>query len=119
MLSLYTRRKPSSARQLAVVTEPSASPTVAGCVAATEASAAAGAGRTCLLAACAAGARATVLEMRCGEHEACRLRALGLCEGASVNVVDTRHAMLLDVRGTRIALGRALTAGITVKPLTS
>jgi len=24
--------------------------------------------------------------------------------------------MLLDVRGTRIALGRALTAGITVQP---
>ena len=27
--------------------------------------------------------------------------------------------MLLDVRGTRIALGHALTAGITVQPLSS
>jgi Fe2+ transport system protein FeoA len=73
--------------------------------------------RACLLAACARGARATVLEMRCGDSEACRLRALGVCEGASVNVLDARHAMLLEVRGTRIALGKALTAGITVQPL--
>lgn len=72
--------------------------------------------RSCLLAACTAGARATVLEMRCGDQEACRLRALGVCEGASVNVLDARHAMLLEVRGTRIALGKALTAGITVQP---
>lgn len=72
--------------------------------------------RACLLAACTAGARATVLEMRCGDQEACRLRALGVCEGASVNVLDARHAMLLEVRGTRIALGKALTAGITVQP---
>lgn len=73
--------------------------------------------RACLLAACAVGARATVLEMRCGDAEACRLRALGVCEGASVNVLDARHGMLLEVRGTRIALGKALTAGITVQPL--
>ena len=105
MLSLSTRRKPSSERQLTVVDQPSAP--------------IAGGERTCLLAACSAGARATVVEMRCGENEACRLRALGLCEGASVNVVDTRHAMLVDVRGTRLALGRALTAGITVQTLPS
>ena len=73
--------------------------------------------RACLLAACAAGDRATVLEMRCGDAEACRLRALGVCEGASLNVLDARHAMLLEVRGTRLALGKALTAGITVQPL--
>jgi len=54
----------------------------------------------CLLAACTVGARATVLEMRCDDIQACR-----------------RHAMVLDVRGTRIALGKALTAGITVRPL--
>jgi hypothetical protein len=33
-----------------------------------------------------------------------------------VSVVDARHAMVLDVRGTRLALGSALTAGITVQP---
>jgi Fe2+ transport system protein FeoA len=70
----------------------------------------------CPLAACAPGARATVLELCCGHAEACRLRALGFSEGTQVDVVDARHAMLLDVRGTRIALGRALTAGITVQP---
>jgi Fe2+ transport system protein FeoA len=77
------------------------------------------AGGACALAACAAGSRATVLEMRCGEAEACRLRALGLCEGASVSVVDSRHCMLLEVRGARLALGAALTAGITVLPAQS
>ena len=72
---------------------------------------------SCSLAACAAGARATVLEVRCGEAEACRLRALGLCEGASVSVLDTqRHCTLLDVRGSRIALGSAISAAITVLP---
>jgi Fe2+ transport system protein FeoA len=71
------------------------------------------------LASCRAGSRATVLEMRCGEAEACRLRALGLCEGASVSVVDSRHCMLLEVRGARLALGAALTAGITVLPAQS
>ncbi len=78
-----------------------------------------GAGRACALAACAAGSRATVVSVGCGEDEACRLRALGLCEGASVSVVDSRQSMLLDVRGTRLALGRAITAGITVRPLES
>ena len=109
MLRFFTRNKPSRSRQLAVIDEPARAAE----------SPAAGARRSCLLAACSAGSRATVLEMRCGENEACRLRALGLCEGASVGVVDTRHAMLLDVRGTRIALGHALTAGITVRPLSS
>jgi Fe2+ transport system protein FeoA len=74
-------------------------------------------GGSCTLAACAPGARATVLEVRCGEAEACRLRALGLCEGASVSVLDTpRHCTLLNVRGSRLALGSAISAAITVLP---
>ena len=77
------------------------------------------AGAACALSACGAGVGATVLEVRCGDREACRLRALGLCEGARVDVVDARHAVLLEVRGTRIAIGRALSAGITVQPLTA
>ena len=71
----------------------------------------------CTLGAVRAGSWATVVEMACGDQEACRLRALGICEGARVNVVDARHATLLEVRGTRIAIGRALSDGITVRPL--
>ncbi|GJG87994.1 hypothetical protein tb265_31750 [Gemmatimonadetes bacterium T265] len=71
----------------------------------------------CTLASCRAGSWATVMEVHCGDQEACRLRALGLCEGARINVVDARNAVLLEVRGTRIALGRALGAGITVRPI--
>ena len=101
----FFRRKTAATRQLAVL-QPPAAPSPA-----TEAA------RDCLLASCSAGARATVLEMRCDDVQACRLRALGVCEGACVSVLDARHAMVLDVRGTRIALGKALTAGITVRPL--
>jgi Fe2+ transport system protein FeoA len=103
----FFRPKPASTRQLAVLPEPAADAATSSPVPE----------RACLLAACSVGARATVLEMRCGDQEACRLRALGVCEGASVSVLDARHAMVLDVRGTRIALGKALTAGITVRPL--
>ncbi len=71
----------------------------------------------CTLGSCRAGSWATVVEMSCGDQEACRLRALGLCEGARVNVVDARHATLLEVRGTRIAIGRALSEGIVVRPI--
>lgn len=78
---------------------------------------AAAAGGACTLASCQAGSWAMVVEMTCGDQEACRLRALGLCEGARVNVVDARNALLLEVRGTRIALGRALGIGITVRPI--
>ncbi len=73
--------------------------------------------RTCALAAISAGNRATVVDIGCTADEACRLRALGLCEGTDVSVINTRHAMLIDVRGTRLALGSALTAGITVQPI--
>ncbi len=76
------------------------------------------AARPCTLSQCRPGSRATVLGLDdCGSDEACRLRALGLCEGTAVSIVDSRHAMVLDVRGTRLALGSALTAGITVQPL--
>ncbi len=71
---------------------------------------------TCSLNSCRAGTRVTVVDIECSGDEACRLRALGFCEGTSVNVIDARDAMLLEVRGTRLALGAALTAGITVRP---
>lgn len=71
---------------------------------------------TCALRACAKGTRVTVVDLECSGDEACRLRALGFCEGTSVRVIDDRDAMVLDVRGTRLALGSALAAGITVQP---
>jgi ferrous iron transport protein A len=106
----FFRSKAVSPRVLAVL-QPSPEPATPPVAPVSELAAA------CTLAACGAGARATVLEMRCDDVQACRLRALGVCEGACVSVLDARHAMLLDVRGTRIALGKALTAGITVRPL--
>ena len=74
---------------------------------------------TCALNVCPAGTRVTVVDIECSGDEACRLRALGFCEGTSVKVIDARDAMLLEVRGTRLALGSALTAGITVRPFNS
>jgi Fe2+ transport system protein FeoA len=74
---------------------------------------------TCALNVCPAGTRVTVVDIECSGDEACRLRSLGFCEGTSVNVIDARDAMLLEVRGTRIALGSALTAGITVQPVSA
>src|SRR5687768_17516430 len=71
--------------------------------------------RVCALSACQSGSQATVVDIGCSPDEACRLRALGVCEGASINVIDARHCMVLDVRGTRLALGNALTSGITVQ----
>jgi len=71
----------------------------------------------CALTACIAGSRATVLEVRCGDVEACRLRALGLCEGTAVDVVRSRGCTLLEVRGARLARGAAIASGITVLPL--
>ena len=70
----------------------------------------------CRLGDCLKGASATVVSLGCGENEACRLRELGLMEGASINVIDARQCMLLDVRGSRLALSPAITAGITVLP---
>ncbi len=70
---------------------------------------------TCPLANCAPGSQATVVGLGCSPDEGCRLRALGLYEGSQVCVVEARHCMLVDVRGTRLALGNDLTAGITVQ----
>ena len=71
----------------------------------------------CALTACGDGARATVLEVACGDGEACRLRALGLCEGAAVSIVRARDCTLLEVRGARLAVSHSLAAGITVLPV--
>lgn len=71
----------------------------------------------CPLAACATGCRAAVLRMDCPLDEAQRLRGMGLFEGSCVQVLDSRNGMLLEVKGSRLALGRALAAAIRVLPL--
>lgn len=75
--------------------------------------------RECPLGACAAGCRAAVLGVECDGAEASRLRSLGLYEGACVTVVDASNGMLLDVRGSRLALGSGLASSIRVLPLGS
>lgn len=60
-----------------------------------------------------------MLDVHCGVAEACRLRSLGLCEGAHVQVMEGRGCTMIEVRGARLAIGTTLAAGITVLPLQS
>lgn len=71
----------------------------------------------CPLAACRTGHRAVVVNVGCPAAEACRLRALGVYEGANVSIVDSRNGLLLQVRGSRLAIGAAVAAAIMVIPL--
>ena len=71
----------------------------------------------CPLAACASGCRAAVLRVECENGEAHRLRGLGLFEGSFVRVLDSRNGMLLEVKGSRLALGSSLASSITVLPI--
>ena len=72
---------------------------------------------SCPLAHCARGSRAAVLRMDCEGGEACRLRNLGLFEGAFVRIIDSQDGLVLDVRGSRLAVGARLASSITVLPL--
>lgn len=71
----------------------------------------------CPLAACASGCKAAVLRMECDHGEAHRLRGMGLFEGSCVRVLDSRNGMLLEVKGSRLALGESLARTIKVLPL--
>ena len=71
----------------------------------------------CALSACPIGSSAVVLAVRCPAGDACRLRALGIYEGACVAVVGTRPGMMIEVRGTRLVLGASLAATVGVMPL--
>lgn len=114
MLKLISRRRASSAPAALDTATPTATANLAA-----QPTGTAGAvpHRACALSACLAGSRATVLSVGCADVEACRLRALGLCEGASVDVVRARGCTLLEVRGARLAVGSAIAAGITVLPV--
>ncbi len=69
----------------------------------------------CPLAFCPTGFCALVVGFSCPAHEARRLRALGVFEGARVSIVDTRSGILLDVRGSRLALDVSIARTITVR----
>lgn len=71
----------------------------------------------CSLLALPAGARARVVCVGCPFADAQRLRALGVYEGASVGVIAHRGGLLLDVRGSRLALDAAVATAITALPL--
>jgi len=71
----------------------------------------------CALSSCAVGGSAIIVRVSCAHHDACRLRSLGVFEGARVRVVDTRHGLIIDVRGSRLALGATLARLISVLPL--
>lgn len=85
---------------------------VQGCAAAT-----AECSRLCALSACAvSGGAAVIVQMRCASPDACRLRTLGVYEGARVTIVDGRNGLLLDVRGSRLAIDRRTAESILVQP---
>jgi len=55
--------------------------------------------------------------MECEHGEAHRLRGMGLFEGSCVRVLDSRNGMLLEVKGSKLALGDGLARTIQVLPL--
>ena len=69
------------------------------------------------LADCAIGRNAVIVDVSASAGDACRLRALGVFEGAEVRVVGTRPGLLIEVRGTRLVLGTELAATVGVRPL--
>jgi Fe2+ transport system protein FeoA len=71
----------------------------------------------CPLGACATGQRATVVCVACPAHDARRLRTLGVFEGAELAVIGKRSGILLDVRGSRLALDTAIAMAVTVRPV--
>lgn len=71
----------------------------------------------CTLATCNIGSDAMVLQMRCASPDACRLRSLGVFEGALVSIVDARNGRLLAVRGSRLAVDEGTAHSILVRPV--
>ena len=73
----------------------------------------------CPLLALPAGARALVVRVGCPLADAGRLRVLGVFEGAHVAIVAHRSGLLLDVRGSRLALDATVAGAILALPLAS
>lgn len=72
---------------------------------------------TCPLMDSKAGTESTVVAITCGEPDARRLRSMGVYEGATISVVGKKNCLLVDVRGTRLALCSGLALGIKVQPI--
>lgn len=70
---------------------------------------------SCPLGACPAGTEATIVCVACPALDAHHLRTLGVFEGTRVGIVDARRGMVLDVRGSRLAIGQGVVDGITVR----
>ena len=66
---------------------------------------------------CEVGGRYVVAGVQVDESITRRLEALGVNEGTPVNVLNKKGSgsVIIKVRGTRLALGRRLSEGITVR----
>ena len=66
---------------------------------------------------CEIGGRYVVAGVQVDEGMTRRLEALGVNEGTPVNILNKKGSgsVIIKVRGTRLALGRRLSEGITVR----
>ena len=66
---------------------------------------------------CEIGGRYVVAGVQVDEGITRRLEALGVNEGTPVNILNKKGSgsVIIKVSGTRLALGRSLTEGITVR----
>lgn len=66
---------------------------------------------------CAIGGRYVVDSVQVDEGITRRLEALGVNEGTVVNILNKKGSgsVIIKVRGTRLALGKRLSDGITVR----
>ena len=66
---------------------------------------------------CEIGGRYVVAGVQVDEGITRRLEALGVNEGTPVNILNKKGSgsVIIMVRGTRLALGRRLSEGITVR----
>ena len=66
---------------------------------------------------CEVGGRYVVAGVQVDESITRRLEALGVNEGTPVNILNKKGSgsVIIKVRGTRLALGRRLSEGITVR----
>lgn len=66
---------------------------------------------------CEIGGRYVVAGVQVDESITRRLEALGVNEGTPLNILNKKGSgsIIIKVRGTRLALGRKLSEGITVR----
>jgi ferrous iron transport protein A len=66
---------------------------------------------------CETGRQYRVVSVRINEKVTRRLEALGVNEGTEVSILNKKGSgsVIIKVRGTRLALGKKLSEGITVR----